>query len=91
MTSAVEAAWCQTTAGSSSSRQRAGHRVVLARDQDGLDVAGADADGLHGDELAVLVAVEDAGEPGANQVTDAVEGLAHASAPWKREWRREPG
>ncbi|MQA13358.1 MAG: hypothetical protein GEV09_04055 [Pseudonocardiaceae bacterium] len=69
-----------------------GQRIVLVADQHRLDVTGADAGGLHGDDLAVLVAVQGAGEPGADQVAHAVEGLAHAGrARWLREWRRAPG
>lgn len=40
---------------------------MLVVNQHRFDVAGADAGGLHGDDLAVLVAVQDAGEPGANR------------------------
>ncbi len=68
-----------------------GQRVMLVVDEDGLDVTGVDAGGLHGDDLAVLVAVEHPGEPGADQIMNAVEGSAHARARWERGWRRAPG
>ncbi|MDQ3276111.1 MAG: hypothetical protein M3Q39_14070 [Actinomycetota bacterium] len=51
-----------------------------------------DADTLQGGDLAVLVAVGQEAEPGAAQVTDAVEGLAHVERlRVERGWRRAPG
>ncbi len=92
MTSAVEPAWCQTTAACSSSRQTGAQRVVLAVDEDGLDVAGADSQGLQGDDLVVLVVVGQEAEPGTAQVTNPVEGFTHAwPAGWKRGWWRASG
>ncbi len=92
MTSAVGPAWCQTTVACSSSRQAGGQRVVLAVDQHGLDVPGADPQGLQGDHLPVLVVVGQEAEPGAAQVADPIERLAHARPTgWKRGWWWAPG
>jgi len=67
-------------------------RVVLAVDEHGLDVAGTDAGGLQGGDLAFLVAVSQEGEPGAAQVTDSVKGLARVERlRMERRWRRAPG
>ena len=66
-----------------------GERVVLAVDEDGVDVPGVGADGLQRDDLSVVVAVDQERERGLYQVADAVEGLAHVEvARWVRGWRR---
>lgn len=81
MRSAVEPARRQTTTACFVIAAAGGHRVVLVADEHGLHVTGTHAGGLHGDNLAVLIAVQHAGEPDTDQVAHAVEGLAHA---WTR-------
>ena len=91
MTSAVEPALCQTTAACSSSAAGA-QRFVLAVDEDGLDVPGADPQGLQGEDLPVILVVGQEAELSAAQVTNPVECLTHARlAGWKRGWWRAPG
>ncbi len=83
---------CQKHGGVGFVAAAGGQRVVLAVDEHGLDVAGTDADALQGGDLAVLVAVGQEAEPGAAQVTDVVEGLAHVERlRVERGWRRAPG
>ncbi|MGH3979171.1 MAG: hypothetical protein ACRDRZ_09255 [Pseudonocardiaceae bacterium] len=63
-----------------------------AAGQHGLDVPGADTDGLHHDHDAALVAVVQEPKPGAAQVDDPPDRFAHADpARWERGRRRAPG
>jgi len=92
MTSAVGAGLVPDHGGAGFVAAAGGQRVVLAVDEHGLDVAGADADGLQGGDLTAVVPVGQEAEPGAAQVADSVEGLAHlARLSVERGWRRAPG
>ncbi|MPZ65686.1 MAG: hypothetical protein GEU83_09285 [Pseudonocardiaceae bacterium] len=91
MTSAVEPAWCQTTGRARFVAATGGQCVVFVVDEHGFDVAGADAGGLQGQDLAVIIAVGQEAESGAFEVADPVEGLAHDRARWDGGWWRAPG
>ncbi len=83
MTSAVETGPMPDHSGVVVIAAAGGQRVVLVVDEHCFDVTGTDASGLQGDDLAVGVAVGQESEPGALEVPNTVEGLAHASARWE--------
>lgn len=69
-----------------------GDRVVLTVNEHGIYVTVADANSLHGDHLAALIAMRDSGEPGANKIANTVEALAHKERlAMERGWRRVSG